>query len=92
MKETAAFFAEKYKITFYYEDFRPGWQEGIDISKELELYRQPYCGCIFSEEERYSKALRKKRKAEAKAKKIARDKKIREEKAKIAKEKEEREH
>ena len=72
MKETAAFFAEKYKITFYYEDFRPGWQEGIDISKELELYRQPYCGCIFSEEERYSKALRKKRKAEAKAKKQAR--------------------
>ena len=72
MKETAAFFAEKYHIDFYYEDFRPGWQEGIDISKELELYRQPYCGCIFSEEERYSRALRKQRKAEAKAKKKAR--------------------
>jgi predicted adenine nucleotide alpha hydrolase (AANH) superfamily ATPase len=71
MKDTSEFFAEKYGIKFYYEDFRPGWQEGIDISHELELYRQPYCGCIFSEEERYSKALRKQRKREAKAKKRA---------------------
>ena len=72
MKETAAFFAQKYGVEFYYEDFRPGWQEGIDISHELDLYRQPYCGCIFSEEERYSKAIRKQRKKEAKAKKRAR--------------------
>ena len=69
MKETCEFFAEKYNVKFYYEDFRPGWQEGIDISKELELYRQPYCGCIFSEEERYSKAIRKARKKAAKEKK-----------------------
>ncbi len=72
MKRTAEHFAEKYGVKFYYEDFRPGWQEGIDISHELELYRQPYCGCIFSEEERYSKAIRKQRKKENKAKKRAR--------------------
>lgn len=77
MKETAEYFAEKYGIKFYYEDFRPGWQEGIDISHELELYRQPYCGCIFSEEERYSKAIRK-----------ARKKAARERRAKLAQEKE----
>ena len=71
MKETAQHFADVYGVKFYYEDFRPGWQEGIDISKELELYRQPYCGCIFSEEERYSKAIRKQRKREAKARKRA---------------------
>ena len=71
MRETAEFFARKYDIEFYYEDFRPGWQEGIDISHELELYRQPYCGCIFSEEERYSKAIRKERKKQAKARKLA---------------------
>lgn len=69
MKETATFFSQKYGVPFYYEDFRLGWQEGIDISHELELYRQPYCGCIFSEEERYSKELRKRRKKENKAKK-----------------------
>ena len=46
--------AEKeFGITFFYEDFRPGWQEGIRISKELGLYRQQYCGCIYSEKERY---------------------------------------
>ena len=72
MKETAQHFADVYGVKFYYEDFRPGWQEGIDISQELELYRQPYCGCIFSEEERYSKAIRKQRKKDNKAKKRAR--------------------
>ena len=72
MKETAGFFAEKYGVSFYYEDFRTGWQEGTDISIDLGLYRQPYCGCIFSEEERYSKAIRKQKKKENKAKKRAR--------------------
>lgn len=42
-------------ITFYYEDFRSGWQEGIRLSRELGLYRQQYCGCIYSEKERYFK-------------------------------------
>ncbi len=69
MRETAEHFSEAYGVAFCYEDFRSGWQEGIDLSHELELYRQPYCGCIFSEEERYSKAIRKQRKKEAKAKK-----------------------
>lgn len=68
MKETAEHFAKVYGLKFFYEDFRVGWQEGIDISHELELYRQPYCGCIFSEEERYSKALRKERKRQWKLK------------------------
>ena len=40
-------------IEFYYEDFRAGWKESIRLSKEFELYRQQYCGCIFSEYERY---------------------------------------
>lgn len=71
MKETSEFFAQKYGVAFYYEDFRVGWQEGIDISHELELYRQPYCGCIFSEEERYSREIRKARKKAAKTRKRA---------------------
>lgn len=48
-------------IPFHYEDFRPGWPEGVAISKELELYRQPYCGCIFSEKDRYYKPRKEKR-------------------------------
>ena len=72
MKDLAERFAAAAGITFFYEDFRPGWQEGIDLSLELGLYRQPYCGCIFSEAERYSKAIRKARKKAARAAKAAR--------------------
>lgn len=72
MKERAEHFAALYGVEFYYEDFRSGWQEGIDISREMELYRQSYCGCIFSEEERYSRAVRKARKKANRAKKRAR--------------------
>ncbi|PID72175.1 MAG: hypothetical protein CSB34_03725 [Desulfobulbus propionicus] len=52
--------AEEYGVNFYYEDFREGWQQGIDTSIAMDLYRQPYCGCIYSEQERYDKKLRKK--------------------------------
>lgn len=51
--------AGKYGILFLYEDFRPLWQEGIDASKALGLYRQKYCGCIYSKMERYSKKSKK---------------------------------
>jgi hypothetical protein len=44
---------ERHGVEFYYEDFRPGWQDGIRLSKEMGLYRQQYCGCIYSEMERY---------------------------------------
>ena len=49
----------QYDIPFFYHDFRQGWQYGIDESKKLEMYRQPYCGCIYSEQERYDKNFRK---------------------------------
>lgn len=40
-------------VPFHYADFRPGWHEGIRRSRELGLYRQQYCGCIYSERDRY---------------------------------------
>ncbi|OEU62208.1 MAG: hypothetical protein BBJ57_09570 [Desulfobacterales bacterium PC51MH44] len=42
-------------VQFYYHDFRVGWTEGVEESKRLGLYRQKYCGCIYSEKERYYK-------------------------------------
>jgi predicted adenine nucleotide alpha hydrolase (AANH) superfamily ATPase len=42
-------------VRFYYQDFRTGWKEGVEASKRLGLYRQQYCGCIYSEKERYFK-------------------------------------
>lgn len=59
MREFCEIAAKKYKIPFHYEDYREGWQEGIDRSKEMGMYRQQYCGCIYSEEERYRKQLSK---------------------------------
>ena len=45
-------------IDFYYKDFRIGWEYGVNTSRSLELYRQAYCGCIYSEKERYFKKQR----------------------------------
>lgn len=67
MKDVAEKISRAVNIPFYYEDFRPGYERGVDISLELELYRQPYCGCIFSEEERYSNSFKKKRRKKLKA-------------------------
>lgn len=53
MRQKAEESAARYGIQFVYRDFRSGWQEGIRCSKELGLYRQQYCGCIYSEKERY---------------------------------------
>ncbi len=46
--------ASDYGVVFHYEDYRVGWNEGIRISKEMGLYRQQYCGCIYSEQDRYA--------------------------------------
>lgn len=53
IKEIGESLAKQFSVSFYYEDFRKGWQEGIRESKAMGLYRQQYCGCIYSEKERY---------------------------------------
>ena len=52
--------AEKYNVQFLYRDFRPLFREGQNKARELELYMQKYCGCIFSEEDRYCKKKKQK--------------------------------
>ncbi|MBN1883712.1 MAG: epoxyqueuosine reductase QueH [Deltaproteobacteria bacterium] len=46
-------------IEFYYEDFRAGWDEGRRLSRDLGMYQQKYCGCIFSEQNRYEKKIKR---------------------------------
>jgi len=53
VKEIGEELAREYGVKFYYRDFRKGWKAGIEISNDLGLYRQQYCGCIYSEKERY---------------------------------------
>jgi len=47
--------AEAAGVQFFAEDFRPGWSERSRLTREYHLYRQQYCGCVFSEFERYTK-------------------------------------
>lgn len=42
-------------VKFLYRNFSAGWKEGIEESKRLGMYRQQYCGCIYSEKERFYK-------------------------------------
>lgn len=42
-------------IPFVYYDFRPGFQWAQEEAVRRGLYRQKYCGCIFSERDRYRK-------------------------------------
>lgn len=45
--------SKEYGIEFLYRDFRVGFWEGHDKAITEGLYMQKYCGCIFSEEDRY---------------------------------------
>ncbi|MFZ2448131.1 MAG: epoxyqueuosine reductase QueH [Syntrophobacteraceae bacterium] len=45
--------SRRHGIAFHYRDFREGWKEGRERAKALGIYRQQYCGCIYSEMERF---------------------------------------
>jgi len=45
--------AKQYRIEFLYRDFRPLFREGQSAARAENFYMQKYCGCVFSEEERY---------------------------------------
>ena len=52
-------FAQQYGVTFLYRDFSVGFRQGQAKARELGLYMQKYCGCVFSEEDRYAKQIKK---------------------------------
>lgn len=49
----------EFGIKFLYKDYRPLFRQGQNKAKELGLYRQKFCGCTFSEEERYEKQIKR---------------------------------
>ncbi len=55
MRDVAYRAAEEFGVQFYYEDFRPMFRDGQTRARELGFYMQKYCGCVFSEQERYQK-------------------------------------
>ena len=44
-------------MEFLYRDFRPNFREGNRQARELGFYMQKYCGCVFSEQDRYQKQI-----------------------------------
>jgi len=53
--------AEKHRISFYEADFkkRGGFEKSISMSRDFGLYRQSYCGCIFSKVEAEKRSRKK---------------------------------
>jgi predicted adenine nucleotide alpha hydrolase (AANH) superfamily ATPase len=45
--------AKKIGIPFLYKDYRPHYKDSVQTAKAMNLYRQKYCGCVFSERDRF---------------------------------------
>lgn len=52
----------QYGVEYMYSDFKKknGYAHSIELSKEYNLYRQDYCGCIYSKLEREAQKKQKK--------------------------------
>ena len=55
IREEAEALSLQYGVPFLYQDFRPEFRAGMTEAKALGLYTQPYCGCVFSERERFER-------------------------------------
>lgn len=53
IKDIGTAIGEEMGVPFLYQDFRSGYKDAVRISKEAGMYRQQYCGCVYSEGERY---------------------------------------
>ena len=54
LNEFGEYLSQKYNIKYLYSDFKKkeGYKHSIELAKEYNLYRQDYCGCIYSKQER----------------------------------------
>ena len=54
LNEIGSELSEEYNVKYLYSDFKKkeGYKRSIELSNEYNLYRQDYCGCIFSKNER----------------------------------------
>ncbi len=55
IKEIGEKIGKSVGIQFYYEDMRNWFDESEDMARRAGIYRQGYCGCVFSETDRYWK-------------------------------------
>lgn len=54
LNEIGSILEKKYKVTYLYSDFKKknGYKRSIELSHLYHLYRQNYCGCIYSKKDR----------------------------------------
>ena len=54
LNEIGGQLAEEYGVDYLYSDFKKkgGYQRSVELSRQYEMYRQDYCGCVFSMRER----------------------------------------
>lgn len=59
LNEIGAQLAGKYGVPYLFSDFKKknGYKRSIELSGEYGLYRQDYCGCVFSMKERKMEEL-----------------------------------
>jgi predicted adenine nucleotide alpha hydrolase (AANH) superfamily ATPase len=54
LREIGSELAEEKGIPFLYADLRKRYSDSRRMTRPLDLYRQQYCGCVYSEWERYA--------------------------------------
>jgi predicted adenine nucleotide alpha hydrolase (AANH) superfamily ATPase len=55
LRELGETAAKRHGPRFFYRDWRPHFRAGQAAAREMGLYMQKYCGCVYSEKERYYK-------------------------------------
>ncbi|PKQ28842.1 MAG: hypothetical protein CVT63_00810 [Candidatus Anoxymicrobium japonicum] len=56
IREAGEAAAAEHGVRFVFEDMTSGYREATEKSREAGMYRQGYCGCVYSEKERYQKS------------------------------------
>jgi epoxyqueuosine reductase len=57
IREIGDALGRQYGVPFLFENFRRGWSERGRLARQHNLYLQQYCGCIYSEWERYAREM-----------------------------------
>ena len=57
LNEIGGKLSDEYGVSYLYSDFKKknGYKRSIELSKEYKLYRQNFCGCVFSKQEQQDK-------------------------------------
>ena len=66
LNEIGAKLEQEYGISYLYSDFKKqnGYKRSTEISKEYDMYRQYYCGCVFSKKQRDEEIAARQRESE----------------------------